>query len=212
MVRTLTSWSAEVKRDVENEPMRRSSATATEILDTAQQLVQTRGFNGFSYADVASVVGTTKATVHYHFASKGDLGVALIRRYAADFTAALHGIDGRGDAAIARLAAYAALYRGVLADGRLCLCGMLATEHETLPEPMADVVTQFFDDNLAWLERTVADGATDGTVRVDGSPRDAAGMVLGALEGAMLVAWSRRDVELFDRATRELLRAVGRHE
>src|SRR5215208_6163769 len=72
---------------------RRSKDTATRILDTAERLVQVRGFNGFSYADVAAELGVTKASLHYHFAGKTELGHALIARYAQRFSAALEHID-----------------------------------------------------------------------------------------------------------------------
>ncbi|MGZ6077264.1 MAG: TetR/AcrR family transcriptional regulator, partial [Myxococcaceae bacterium] len=38
----------------------RSPLTPQRILDVAERLIQTRGFNGFSYADVAADVGITK--------------------------------------------------------------------------------------------------------------------------------------------------------
>lgn len=47
------------------EPMKKDQAkrvdTATQILDVAERLVQLRGFNGFSYADVAAELKLTKA-------------------------------------------------------------------------------------------------------------------------------------------------------
>ena len=46
--------------------------TATQILDVAERLVQVRGFNGFSYADVAAELNITKAALHYHFAGKAS--------------------------------------------------------------------------------------------------------------------------------------------
>ena len=102
--------------------------TATRILDEAERLAQTRGFNGFSYADVAAAVGTTKAALHYHFPTKADLGRALIERYAARFFAALAEIGASGDAEPEQLRRYATLYGDVLRQDRLCLCGMLAAE------------------------------------------------------------------------------------
>ncbi len=59
-----------------------NSRTASRILDAAERLVQDRGFNGFSYADVAAELQITKPALHYHFASKAALGEALIARYA----------------------------------------------------------------------------------------------------------------------------------
>jgi len=51
--------------------------TATRILDTAERLVQSRGYNGFSYADIAERVGITKASLHHHFETKATLGQAI---------------------------------------------------------------------------------------------------------------------------------------
>src|SRR5205814_3140299 len=95
------------------------AGTAARILDVAERLVQNRGFNGFSYADVASELGITKASLHYHFAGKAELGQALIERYAGRFAEALHEIDGRGGDARTKLDAYAALYADVLREKRM---------------------------------------------------------------------------------------------
>src|SRR5215212_10349248 len=104
---------------------RRGSNTATRILDSAERLVQARGFNGFSYADVAAELGVTKASLHYHFAGKTELAHALITRYAERFSAALEQIETRLTAGPAKLDAYAGLYADVLREHRICLCGML---------------------------------------------------------------------------------------
>src|SRR5215208_3644538 len=108
-------------RIAETQP--KSPPTASRILDEAERLAQTRGYNGFSYADVAAVVGTTKAALHYHFPSKADLGRALVDRYTERFLAALDAIEARGGEAPARLRGYTGLYAQVLKQDRLCLCG-----------------------------------------------------------------------------------------
>ena len=116
---------------------RREPGTAERILDIAEHLVQVRGFNGFSYADIASELGITTASLHYHFASKAELGSAVIARYAERFGEALAEIDRDVKDAHAKLEAYAALYAQVLRDERMCLCGILAAEYQTLPESCA---------------------------------------------------------------------------
>jgi TetR/AcrR family transcriptional regulator, transcriptional repressor for nem operon len=179
--------------------------TATRILDSAESLVQVRGFNGFSYADVAAELAVTKASLHYHFPGKAELGRALITRYATRFYAALDEIDAGGGDAPAKLSAYAGLYAGVLRDRRMCLCGMLAAEYQTLPEPMRDAVITFFDENETWLERVLAEGREAGTLAFAGDPREAARLIVGALEGAMLVARPYGDVERFEIAAERLL-------
>ena len=179
--------------------------TATRILDSAESLVQVRGFNGFSNADVAGELSLTTASVHYHFAGKAELGRALIVRYADRFSHALAEIDAGGGDARARLLAYAGLYADVLRDQRMCLCGMLAAEYQTLPEPMRDAVIEFFDENEAWVGAVLEDGRVDGSLAIEGAPRDAARLIVSALEGAMLVARPYGDVERFELAAERLL-------
>src|SRR5579859_156066 len=146
--------------------------TAERILDTAENLLQVRGFNAFSYADVASKLGVTKASLHYHFPGKAELGRALITRYAARFAEALAAIDREAESPPAKLRSYSDLYAGALRGQRMCLCGMLAAEYRTLPKPMRDEVVTFFDDNEAWLEDVLERGRRDGTLRFHGPARD----------------------------------------
>ena len=132
--------------------------TRDRILDVAERLVQTRGFNAFSYADIADALHVTKASLHYHFPTKGDLGRQLIERYAAGFTQALADIDKASNDAALKLRSYVNLYREVLRANRMCLCGMLAAEFATLPKPMKVVLKQFFETNEQWLVTVLEQG------------------------------------------------------
>lgn len=185
-----------------------TSGSAARILDVAERLVQVRGFNGFSYADVAAELGVTKASLHYHYPGKAELGEALINRYATRFADALVSIDAQGSDVPAKLAAYAGLYAGVLREQRMCLCGMLAADYETLPQAMRAAVVRFFDENGVWLERVLEQGTTQGTVRFEGSARDAAQLIISTLEGAMLVARPYGDPERFQAAAARLLASL----
>ena len=134
------------------------TGSAPRILDVAERLAQQRGFNGFSYADIASELGVTKASLHYHFPGKADLGEALLARYAGRFGDALAAADESLDDEREKLAAYAEIYADVLRRDRMCLCGMLAAEYETLPEAMQLAVARFFEENERWLERVLEEG------------------------------------------------------
>ncbi len=179
--------------------------TATQILDVAERLAQSRGFNGFSYADVAAELHLTKAALHYHFAGKAELGEALISRYSDRFAAALEALDTSAISAPAKIEGYANMYLDVLRDKRMCLCGMLAAEYQTLPQRMRDAVIHFFDANEAWLQHVVDQGQQEGTFRIVGSSKETARAIVGGLEGAMLVARPYGDVTRFQAATTHLL-------
>ena len=187
---------------------RSNGSAVTRILDVAERLVQHRGFNGFSYADVAAELNVTKASLHYHFASKAELGEALITRYTRRFVAALAEIQRLDLDARAALEAYAELYAEVLRGRRMCLCGMLAAEYQTLPKQMQDAVIRFFDQNEAWLESVLEQGRSKGTLRFRESAREAARLVVSALEGAMLTARPFEDVDRFQAAATVLLSSL----
>ena len=147
--------------------LRPASRRGTRILDVAEWLVQVRGFNGFSYADIAAELHITKAALHYHFAGKADLGTALIARYVDRFAGSLAKVDARGGAS-AKLAGYTDLYLQVLRGRKMCLCGMLAAEYQTLPQPMQDAVIRFFDRNETWLQDVLEQGLQDGSLHFAG--------------------------------------------
>jgi TetR/AcrR family transcriptional repressor of nem operon len=181
------------------------TAAATAILDVAEQLAQTKGYNGFSYADIALQLGVTKASLHYHFPSKAELGCALIERYRTVFGAALEAIDESAQEPRKKLRLYVGLYDSVLRKDRMCLCGMLAAEYATLPKPMQDGLRAFFEANELWLRGVLRDGAREGNFIFKESANDRARVLLGALEGAMLVARSYGDPVRFKSAAECLL-------
>jgi len=183
--------------------------TATRILDLAEELVQTRGFSGFSYADVAARLDVTPASLHYHFATKADLGEALIRRYRERFMSALQAVEVGSAQAPAMLDAYARIYADVLRLKRMCLCGMLAAGYETLPEPMRQEVVQFFDENEGWLVRVLEQGRAAGTIAFNGPASVVAQSIISGLEGALLIARPYGDVSRFERAASRLLSGVA---
>lgn len=183
-----------------------ASETSGHILDVAERLAQTRGFNGFSYADIASELGVTKASLHYHFPSKADLGRSLIDRYSVGFARALDQIEQGGADGFAQLQRYVAIYGDVLKAGRICLCGMLAAEYTTLPSAMQDAIRAFFDLNERWLTRMLETGRRDGTLAFDGTAAEAARAITSALEGAMLLARPYGGAARFASAAERVLR------
>lgn len=190
---------------------RRSDVTDTRsrILDVAERLAQIRGFNGFSYADIAAELQISKPSLHYHFPSKAELGNALIGRYATRFADALDSIDDRGGGAASKLDAYSGLYADVLDEHRMCLCGMLAADYETLPTPMRDAVIRFFDANEAWLTRVLEEGVAERALKLPGSASETAQAIISGLEGALLVARPYGDSARFQTAAAGLLRGLA---
>jgi TetR/AcrR family transcriptional repressor of nem operon len=185
-----------------------NGGTAGRALDVAERLVQVRGFNAFSYADVSKELGITTAALHYHFAGKAELGEALILRYRERFNEALAAIDKDLSEPLVKLAAYAELYAGVLRNDRMCLCGMLAAEFDTLSPGMRDAVLLFFKENETWLSDVLEHGRATGTLEFNGSPLDEGRSFMSCLEGAMLVSRSFGEMDRFQKVVDHLLASL----
>jgi TetR/AcrR family transcriptional repressor of nem operon len=183
--------------------------TSQQILDIAQQLVQTRGFNAFSYADIAKALHVTNASLHYHFTTKADLGVSLIERYDRRIQEALADIDRSGAGAAGKIRAYVRIYSEVLRDDRMCMCGMLAAEFVTLPKAMQAALDRYFELNDRWLATVLEEGRAEGALRFSGSSAEMAQFLIASLEGAMMLARSHGGMARFDAATRHLLAELG---
>ena len=189
-------------------PTGRSDAAAR-ILDAAERLVQERGFNGFSYANVAAELVLTSATLHYHFPGKAELGEALITRDAERFAGARAAIDTGVPDARAKLAGFVDLLADRLNGRCVCLCAVLLAEYETLPEPMRRAIDRFFSDSEEWLATVLERGRAGGSLSFEASPGDAASAIIGGLVGAMLLARSNNDVNRFRSAASLLLATVA---
>jgi len=140
------------------------STMRSKILDNAQELVQTLGYDGFSFSDIAARVGIRKASIHHHFPTKKDLGVRLVERFRADCGARL--VEAASDPApIRRLLGYVELFRGTLLAGRMCLCGILAAGFGNLPDSLRSEVMAALDEQEEWLVRVIEDGRSAGDFR-----------------------------------------------
>ena len=167
------------------------SDTKTKLLDAAALCVQTRGYNGFSFHDLADAVGIKTASIHYHFPTKAELGQALTRRYTTQFMTALGDPEtGNPEQCLQR---YVELFRGALDSGRMCLCGMMGAEISGVPDEVASEVRAFFDANHTWVARVL-----ERTGKPKATAAAHARLFVATHEGAMLVARVSGDRPSFD--------------
>ena len=157
-----------------------------QLLDYAQNLIMLRGYNGFSYRDLAELVGVKTSSIHYYFPSKEDLVLEAINVYSSESLAEMYAIDSSQSADL-RLDRYARMFGKVLGDGdQICLCGMLAADIASLPEHIKQAVQGFFRSNETWLGKLLAEGKKQGTLVVNGEPEAAGRVLYAAYQGTVL--------------------------
>jgi TetR/AcrR family transcriptional regulator, transcriptional repressor for nem operon len=166
------------------------------LLTEAEALMRTRGYAAFSYADLSDRVGIRKASIHHHFATKEDLGGALIDNYLVRFEDALNTIVAQETKAAVRLGLYADFFVKSMSDGMLPLCGALSAEMSVLPESIQERVRRFFRLHLDWVEDVLRDGVAAKELLDDIDIKVTAMLILSTLEGASFVAWAIDDASL----------------
>lgn len=165
------------------------ASTADRILDLTQRLIQTRGYSAFSYQDIADGLGIRKASIHYHFPGKADLGIAVVARYTKQFADALDDVARKpGTSALAMLEFYFEPYLqfGKTSD-MVCLCGALAGEMPALPAAMRAGLEHFFKSHQQWLAGILQRGAAVGEFVLPVAASKMARLIFAALQGALLV-------------------------
>lgn len=181
----------------------KSNSTRDHVLDSA--LAQSRGFNAFSYADIASELGVKKASIHYYFPSKHDLEVELLERYTTGFIAELDAIERRTKGSVDKLRLYVDLYSATLSNNRICLGGMMASDVGALPAQLAPALTFFFEKQIDWLAKVIKAGKHDGELNFSESAQSQASVFLAALQGGLLIANAMDDDAVFKRLKKTLL-------
>jgi TetR/AcrR family transcriptional repressor of nem operon len=157
-----------------------------QLLDHAQVLLMTRGYNGFSYRDLSTLVGVKTSSIHYYFPAKEDLVLEAVNTYSADVMSSIYAIDSSAPAE-KKLDRYVKLFGKLLGEGnQICLCGMLAANIESLTEDVVHAVQAFFKANESWLAKVLAEGDKQQTLRLNGKPDVAARALFAALQGSLL--------------------------
>lgn len=162
-----------------------------QIVKVAETLIQTKGYNAFSYRDIAAQVGIKTASIHYHFPTKADLGKAVVKHHINGLSAELEHlinapkISYRNKLSLFFDRVFEITY---LSERKMCLGGMLASDVLTLPDSIQKEVRDFFHQIEEWLKRLLRQGVKQGEFYLIKDVKLEAAIILSTLEGALLLA------------------------
>jgi TetR/AcrR family transcriptional repressor of nem operon len=186
---------------------RDGSATRTRLLDAAEALVLERGLAGTSVDDVLTQAGSTKGAFFHHFASKGDLGRALVERWAqADgdhLERTMARAEALADDPLQRLLVFAGLLveeaGGFSHDDVGCLFASFLYERQMVDEATREVIAASM---RLWRDRVAALIDEAAKAHPPDAPLDAPALadeLLVAYEGAFVLSRALDDPGLVAR-------------
>ena len=178
--------------------------TRTKILNSAQRLIQTRSFGGFSFQDIADEVGIRKASLYHHFDSKDAVAIGVLKRGADWVTGQL---DATKELAPPeRLERYFDLFHDLHGKAeRMCPGGSFASVLGAVSPAVQRALHAFTKMHLDWLEGVVREGAALGAFEIgEQAPRDVALQIFSSVQGALLTGRLTADPGVLDVVATEL--------
>ncbi len=174
------------------------SETKERILTEAESLIQSRGFNAFSFKDIAKAIGIKTASIHYHFPSKEELGVAVITWHMDKISSALCELNG--NQALSYKEKIQALFNSVLSltynnDEKMCLGGMFASDLQSLPASIQSKARSFFELIMNWIHELLIQNGYDKDLSCLLSKQ-----IMSQIEGSLLLARLYKDETFLDGA------------
>jgi TetR/AcrR family transcriptional repressor of nem operon len=168
--------------------MNSKTDTKKQILDTAEDLLLDRGYNGFSYKDISNALKIKNASIHYYFPKKTDLGVAIIQRAINRFQRWAAAMESANNSYAKKLDEFCLALKSYLErKQRVCLGGALETDFKTLPKEMQNETRKFVSGSLTWLENLLMEGKNKGEFKFPDSAKDQAVLIMASLQGAIQI-------------------------
>ncbi|HOO46688.1 MAG TPA: TetR/AcrR family transcriptional regulator [Deltaproteobacteria bacterium] len=188
----------------DNEIMNLKGNTKQKILDIAESLLAKKGFNGFSYKHISSLLGIKNAAVHYHFPTKSDLGVDLILRARIRFQEWAADIDSQDLKPTEKMEAFFGLYRNLLqSEGRVFFAAAVEANFKILPDEMQQEARMLVFGYISWLENVLRQGREDGQFSFQGTALEQAHMIWAILNGTVYLV-QMIDKSCLDTAIRQI--------
>lgn len=179
--------------------------TREEIIQLAMELTQSRSFNWLSYQDISDRLSIRKASIHYHFPTKQDLGVALLKHYRELFAEWSREAKSKYKSAPERFDAYFDYFRGIMGKNeRVCPGGVFSLEWQTLSDGMKTEVKGLFNDHRKFLDVVIREGREAKELREEGSVEEQIAMIGSCVQGALQIARVQGHAGGFNAALKQL--------
>lgn len=157
-----------------------------QIIDLAIKLVQQKGYVAFSYDDISKQLGVTKASIHYHFEKKEDLGVAITDRISKSLQ---NFLLVKKDATVSveeKLNQFIQLLAGRFTCIEICPISSLQTDFNSLPDIVQRKIEEVSRLELSIMEELVAEAQTEEIQNDTNDIQSVAITLLSSIKGALL--------------------------
>lgn len=161
-------------------------STYDNLIELADTLIQQNGYSGFSYADLAEGLGIRKASIHYHFQTKTDLGIAYCKYKEAGMLA-LEATLNQLPPGKARLSGYMEAFLQCADKNQMCGIHAMLSDSNMFDPPLQKAVNQLAQTDLRILTEILTSGKESGELIFNAQPADVAMIIGSSIKGALML-------------------------
>lgn len=182
--------------------------TRSRAIELGCHYLQTRGYNGFSFQTVADALGIKKASLHYYFASKEDLGLALLDTYQKSYTEWTEKQSHLP--APKKLEQMFQMFSQIICEkNKICPAGVLSADFESLSKRMKKRLQEFHQTQKNWIAATLKEGIEKKQFKKNLNPDTTADLILASVQGGIQVARLREDPRYFKALGKNLMGMIS---
>jgi len=160
--------------------------TRENIVRLGDLLIRDKGFNAFSFYDISKELKIKNASIHYHFPTKTDLGVSILKDHQEKLDTLIQSTESKSP--LIKLNAFLSIYSTIKSEGRVCLVGSLATDLNSVDTKIAKELKVFANEILKWVTSILEEGKTKKVFSFQGNARTKALMIITNMLAALQVS------------------------
>lgn len=160
--------------------------TRTHILLIAERLIKTKGYTAFSYHDISQELGVKNAAIHYHFANKELLGIAVIEHSLQQWEN--YKARMSHEPLLIQLLEFINLYKNNQQERQVCLIGAIATQVTGLPPSMGMRLQVLAENIHAYVSQLLEEGKQKEIFSFEASPSQKALLLISNLAAGLQLA------------------------
>jgi AcrR family transcriptional regulator len=135
------------------------------LLEQARQLFFAHGYHGVSIRDIVQACGLSNAALYYHFGSKQNLYLEVIRAFAANMTRPVQEAEPGNGSSRERLTGMVLAFSRFLSESQSELHMLLRDLTECEGEEIEELVPELIGQILAPFSAVLEDGIAAGEIR-----------------------------------------------
>lgn len=157
-----------------------------QIVALALELLKSKGFENFSYQDLAKDLGISKASIHHHFPKKTDLGVALCKAIQSWHKVEFEKILSSPCSAMEKLELYINGMLGFACNNtKICPLSSLQADIALLPDEMKKELKRLDEHELQFIAGILQHGRDSKELNFVGSTENQALLFVLSCKGAL---------------------------